>query len=353
MSRKANPAIIGAFVLGAVLLAVAGVVVLTGDPFFRRTQTFVAYFVGSLEGLDVGAPVTFNGVRIGSVTDVRVVIDPRDGSIRTPVFFKVDRARLRDGNGAKVTGKELPDLPALVERGLRARLEVQSLVTGQLVVALNFYPNSPIRLLGLSKHYPEIPTIPSSLERLTQRLERLPVETLVVEATQTMRAVSALATAPEVKRALGRLDHVLTDVDRLVRDVGAEIDPLVATVHDTAAATQTTMAEAKATLTETRAVLAQLTPAVTSAIADYQALAQDARTLVTHADAQIGAVSASLQGALADAHGVLGDDSPIRYDLANALQEMTKAAQALRTLAGYLDRHPEALLTGKRPEQAR
>src|SRR2546430_12077672 len=129
VGRKANQAIIGAFVLGAVLVAVAGVVVLGSDRFFRHATTFVAYFDGSLEGVDVGAPVTFNGVKIGSVTKLRVLIDPSDASLRTPVFFQIDAGRLRDGTGAKLPGrKELPSLERLVERGLRARLELQSLV---------------------------------------------------------------------------------------------------------------------------------------------------------------------------------------------------------------------------------
>ena len=340
--------------LGAVLLAVAGVVVLTGDRLFRHTQTLVAYFEGSLGGLDVGAPVTFNGVKIGSVTNLAVVIDPDDGSIRTPVIFTIDAARLRDGNGTKLAGgKELPKLDTLIARGLRARLELQSLVTGQLVVALNFFPATPIRLLGLSKHHQEMPTIPSSFDTLTRTLESLPLETLVAQTTRTMRSLEALATAPEVRSALGRLDRVLSDVDGVVRDVRGRIDPLVTTVQGTAVAAQTTMADAQKTMAEMRSAIAQLTPPVGAAIADYQALAQDGRKLVARLDAQVDTLSTSLQTALADAHGVLGDDSPVRYVLANALQEMTKVARSLRALADDLDRHPEALLMGKRPETAR
>ena len=344
MARKANQALIGAFVLGAVLLAVAGVVVLGGDRFFRRTQTVVAYFDGSLEGLDIGAPVTFNGVKIGSVTNLRVVIDPRDASIRTPVFFKIDAGRLHDAGGHKINLQgDFPRLALLIEHGLRARLELQSLVTGQLDVALNFYPNTPVRLTGLSKSYPEMPTVPSSVDRLTRTLENLPIDTLVAETIRTMRSIGALASAPEVKSALGKLDRVLSDVDGLVRDVNSQINPLVATLDKTAGATRTTMAE-------TQAALARLTPAASAAIADYQALAQDARKVVAHADAQIDSLAASVHATLADAQSVLGEDSPIRYDLANALKEITKAAKSLRTLADYLDQHPEALLVGKRPE---
>jgi len=191
---------IGAFVLGAVLLGVAGVVVLSGDRLFRDTQTVVAYFDGSLEGLDIGAPVTFNGVKIGSVTDLKVVIDPRDESIRTPVFFRIDAHHLHDAGGGRITFKqESRRLEVLIEHGLRARLELQSLVTGQLVVALNFYPSTSVRLRGWSKRYPEMPTIPSSFDTLTRRVENLPIEALVTETIGTMQSVKALVTAPEVK----------------------------------------------------------------------------------------------------------------------------------------------------------
>jgi paraquat-inducible protein B len=347
MGRKANQAMIGAFVLGAVLLGVAGVVLLSGDRFFRHTETLVAYFEGSLEGLDVGAPVTFNGVRIGSVTDVRVVIDPRDTSIRTPVFFMVDTGRLRDGKGAKFKGRnKLPPLPILIEHGLRARLELQSLVTGQLVVALNFYPGTQIRLKSPSKHFQEIPTIPSSFDTVTKALENLPIETLVAQTIRTMQSLEALATAPEVRATL-------TDLDKTLREVRAQVNPLATTVRETAGAAQRTLAEADRTMADMRATLAQLTPPATATLQDYQRLAQDARTLVAHADAKLETVSKSLETTLADAHGLLGDDSPVRYDLANALQEMTKAARSLRALADYLDRHPEALVTGKRADTGR
>jgi len=354
VGRKANQAIIGAFVLGAVLLAVAGVVVLSGNRFFRDTQTVVAYFDGSLEGLDLGAPVTFNGVKIGSVTDLKVVIDPRDESIRTPVFFKIDAHRLHDAGGGRITLKrDSRRLEVLIAHGLRARLELQSLVTGQLVVALNFYPTTPVRLTGRSKRYPEMPTIPSSFDTLTRRVENLPIEALVTETIGTMQSVKALVTAPEVKSALGKLDRALSDFEGLVRTVNRQIDPLTTELRETTIATRTTMAEVQA-------ALARLTPAASAAIEEYRALGQDARKAVADADAQIVPLAASIEKAavaaeatLADARSVLGEDSPLRDDLSEALQEITKAARSLRALTDYLDRHPEAVVVGKRPERRR
>ena len=146
---------------------------------------------------------------------------------------------------------------------------------------------------------------------------------------------------------------MLADADTLVQRANARLDPLATTVQQTAVATQTTMAEAQKTLADVRGALAQLTPPAAATLGEYQALAQDARKLVARADTELEAVSVSLQATLADEHYVLGEDSTVRYDLENTLQEMTKAAKSLRLLADYLDRHPEALLVGKRPEAAR
>src|SRR5207244_3879612 len=144
--------------------ALATAAILGGDRFLRRTQTVVAYFDGSLKGLEIGAPVTFNGVKIGSVIDIGVVIDRRDASIRTPVVFNIDFRHFHLAGGGRIKAPgDLPKSELLIEHGLRARLAVQSFVTGQLAVELNFYPKTPVRLTGLTKDYVEAPTIPSQV----------------------------------------------------------------------------------------------------------------------------------------------------------------------------------------------
>ena len=92
MARKPNPALLGAFVVGAVILAVVGLVIFGGGKFFRSTQSWVAYFDESIKGLAVGAPVTFRGVKVGAVTDVKVVVDPKSGRKRS-TSRKIARAR--------------------------------------------------------------------------------------------------------------------------------------------------------------------------------------------------------------------------------------------------------------------
>src|SRR6059036_2559579 len=274
MARKANPALIGAFVVGAVILAVAGLVVFGGGKFFRQTQTVVAYFDGSLKGMAIGAPVTFNGVKVGSVTNFKVVIDERDSSIRTPVFFEVDASSFENVSGSTVTfRKGVPKLNDLTERGLRAQLDLQSLVTGQLEVALNFYPGSPLRLTGLSKDYPEMPTIPSSLDKLSRTLENLPVDALIADVRQTLSSINALASAPENK--------AVTGFDALVRRVDGAVTPLMASIDKTAETARVTMETARATMGDAQQVVGRLGPAVEAALKDYQKLA-------VNADAQVG-----------------------------------------------------------------
>ena len=362
MARKANPALIGAFVVGAVVLAVAGLVVFGGGKFFRQTQTVVAYFDGSLKGMAIGAPVTFNGVKVGSVTNVKVVIDERDSSIRTPVFFEVDASRFENVSGSTVTfRKDVPKLRDLTERGLRAQLELQSLVTGQLEVALNFYPGSPLRLTGLSKDkdVPEMPTIPSSLDKLSRTLENLPIDPLIAEVRQTLTSINALASAPEIKAVLLSVNKAVTGFDALVHRVDGAVTPLMASIDKTAETARTTMETARTTLVDLRQVAARLGPAVEATLKDYQKLA-------VNVDAQVGPLVASIQKAAASAESTLGQtqktvavvdaalniDSPLRYDLANALREVQGAARSLRVLTDYLEQHPEAVIMGKRSNGA-
>ena len=360
MARKTNPALIGAFVVGAVVLAVAALVVFGGGKFFRQTQPIVAYFDGSLKGIAIGAPVTFNGVKVGSVTDFKVVVDAKASTIRTPVFFEIDADRLQEASGVAIKfQKGAPGLKILVERGLRAQLEVQSLVTGQLEVALNFYPDTPVRLTGLSKDYPEMPTIPSSLDKLARTLENLPVDALIADLRHTLDSINALASAPEIKTVLLSVNKAVTGFDALVHRVDGAVTPLMASIDKTAETARTTMETARATIVDFQQVAARLGPAVEATLKDYQKLA-------VNVDAQVGPLVASIQKAAASAESTLGQaqrtvavvdaalntDSPLRYDLANALREVQGAARSLRVLTDYLEQHPEAVIMGKRSNGA-
>ncbi len=140
MSAKANKSLIGAFVLGATALAVAGVVIFGSGRFFRKPHMFVMYFPGSVKGLNVGAPVMFRGVKVGQVTDMKVNFYGKELNILIPVYIELDPRTDVLVSGDVPKGQYLK---ALIKKGLRAQLQMQSFITGQLLIDLDFHPGKP------------------------------------------------------------------------------------------------------------------------------------------------------------------------------------------------------------------
>ena len=164
---RANPAVVGGFVVGAIALIVVGLLLFGGTGWFVQHNRYIAYFPGSVKGLQVGAPVDFRGVTIGEVTEIRVLYDPQKVSARIPVIMELDPTRI-EITGRQGVETQPEDVERLIEAGFRAQLQSQSLLTGLLFVNLDFYPDKPPRLVGGDEPYPEIPTIPSDLEQLQQ-----------------------------------------------------------------------------------------------------------------------------------------------------------------------------------------
>ncbi len=286
MGKKANPAVIGGFVAGAIALAVAGLFVFGSGEFLKEKLPWVSYFPGSVDGLQVGAPVTFKGVKIGQVTDIKIVVDARDDSVRIPVLWDLqpDRIALLGVSEAelaemKKTG-ERPLTQVLIKRGLRAQLQLQSFVTGQKIIQLDFFPDTPINLVGgdLAGKVPEFPTTESSTEKLTKTIENLPIEELIADARRALQGI-----------------------DRLAQNIDSQVVP----------ATHATLEKLQGSLSSVDATLEKA------------------------------------QGTLVSIDDITAQGSPVRYELVNALKELAGAARSMRVLADYLERHPEALIQGK------
>jgi len=143
MSKPANKKLIGVFVVVVVGLIVVAILLLGSGRLFRHYPKFVMYFEGSVQGLSVGSPVLFRGVKVGSVTDIAMDFNPSDLSILIPVYVegKADTSS-RDMLKGDRTALQEEVVQALIKKGLRAQLEMQSVVTGQLVIALDFHPGT-------------------------------------------------------------------------------------------------------------------------------------------------------------------------------------------------------------------
>src|SRR5581483_5670414 len=175
MGRRPNPAVIGAFVVGAVVLAVVGVLVLGSGRYFRATMPVVVYFTGSVNGRAVGAPVKFKGFPGGDGRDIRLNSAPHEraaADVRIPVLIELDQGRIAE-QGVR-TGVDEKTLRRLIDEGLRAQLSTESFMTGVLYVALDLRPGTPVRLVSdPTVPYVEIPALPTAMEAVQDAAGRI------------------------------------------------------------------------------------------------------------------------------------------------------------------------------------
>ena len=385
MARKANPALLGAFVLGAVVLAVAALVVFGGGKFFRSTQPWVAYFDESIKGLAVGAPVTFRGVRVGAVTDIKVVLDTKKDEVRIPVFFELEADRITQlGGKERLFEKGRPRAHHLFQQGLRAQLQTQSFVTGQLAINLDFFPHSPIRLVSGPWPYPECPTVPSALASLGRSLDDLDTAQLAKDLRDIMQGAAQLLNGPELKSALATANSALTGVNRLVANADARITSLGGGLDKASArATETlevvqalvkrfdgqtvtalnetlkdasalvrnlddkTVAELNDTLVAARQLVQRVdgetVPAANQLLTDLRPLVEDLRGAAVVARSALEQAEVTL----ATVDGALEEGSPLRHEVRVTLRELAGAARSFRVLSNYLERNPSSVIFGK------
>jgi len=205
MSKKANPAIIGFFVLIALTLAVGAIITLGAGKLFKETKSLIMYFEGDLSGLDVGAPVEYKGVRIGSVTDIRLKFYSKESALRIPVTVELDLDRV-NYVGAKTDGQMLPDD---VKEGMRAQLQSQSLVTGKLKISIVDRPKTKKVLIGLPGDPEEVPTIPTLIESFADTLGDLPLQDIVMNVNTTLQEIADFVGSDEVTAVMEELNETL------------------------------------------------------------------------------------------------------------------------------------------------
>ena len=178
MSKQANKTLIGTFVVSAVILAIAGIVIFGSGKIFKKTVKYVLYFDSSINGLSKGSAVVWKGVKIGSVVNITINADSNDLSIRIPVIIEIDpeKIKIRDKKNHCNTEEQLE---RMIKHGLKAQLQMQSFVTGMLMIDLDFRPDVPVKLVDTDKIYPEIPTSSSAMESLAKQFSKFPVEDML------------------------------------------------------------------------------------------------------------------------------------------------------------------------------
>lgn len=258
MSKKANPAVVGAFTLGALVLLVAAVLLFGADRFRRTGIECVLHFSGSVAGLDVGAPVVLRGVKIGTVQSIALQYDAAADEFRIPVVIELHAGAAQHLQARRMSKTNW--LEHLVRRGLRAQLHSQSFLTGKKEIMFGFWPEVEPRFVQDSSGLPQIPTIAPPLEALVDKLGELPLEEIVRDAHQTVQSLARLLGSPEAQATAGNLNDLLAQAKTMVQKIQAEFPGMAASLRETSAATQKSLAVASEALKQIEALLDSESP---------------------------------------------------------------------------------------------
>ncbi|MBI3758906.1 MAG: MCE family protein [Deltaproteobacteria bacterium] len=324
MAKRANPTSVGAFVIGAIVLAVGAIALLGSGSLFRQTHEFVCFFDGNVNGLRIGAAVKFKGVEIGEVKQILLSLNAASGPqtignasvIKIPVVIQLDEGRILKRGATNINIGNPAGMRLAVSRGLRAQLATESLLTGLLYIDLDMHPGSPARrYVDPNSSYTEIPTLPNPFEqaqsvalKLLDQLDKVQLDKLITTATETMQSFRNLADSSDLKAAI------------------------------------VSMRETGASLSKTSEKLSKLTIDLDHQVAPMSASVQ---TAARSADATLKQTQIMIQRM----DNTLRPDAPLLYQANRTLVDLSEAARAIRQLAEYIQRNPDAVVRGRSHKQ--
>jgi paraquat-inducible protein B len=315
VSKRVNPTLIGAFVVGAIALVIAAFLLLGNVGLFEDREKVIMYFTGSVEGLNKGAPVNVRGVKVGTVTDIDIEIHPLDGEFYIPVIVQFEPDAVQDVRTIELADPDRDRLEYLIEEhGLRAQLKLLSFLTSQMAIELDYHPDTQIHYHG-DGEIPEIPTIPMAFEKLGKHLQDVPIDQILNDITATLASINQIVSSPEAMELISTLNKTMKTIDRLARNIDNNLQPLADNTNDT---------------------LRSINSLAQNINSNVQPLTDNTKTALLDA-----------QKALRKLEALLNEDSTQLYNLNIALEEIVSAARSIRIFAETIERQPETLLRGK------
>ena len=320
--KKANPTLIGTFVIVGVALVIGAVLLFSSPDLFSTKDRYSIYFRQNVNGLKIGAPVKFLGIEMGSVIEIDGLYDRETGSVTPRVVIEVIRDILTNEE-VQSLDEQLAVLDLMVIRGARAKLQSQSILTGQLYVSVEFHPDTEVRYLARKDEpYPELPSLDSGLEEAIASLQ-----SVLENADKAMATIQQLLTSDDFRDGVSRMDDVVAKVDSLVGTVNQFFaDANVYVTGDLSDAT----VSLKQTLDTTREDIHMLSGKIS------EETLVDLNQVLTEIQALVDQVSLRI-----------GKEDPLNFEVIKTLRDLQSAARTVKALAAYLDEHPEALLKGK------
>jgi paraquat-inducible protein B len=331
MSKPANPFIIGSFLVGSLVLIITAILIFGGGQLLKKKSQYVIYFDSALNGLNVGAPVKLQGVQIGMVKEISIELDQNARRITKPVVIEIDSEMVLDAEGHPFTmasslEQRQQNAKQLIDAGIKAQLQSQSLLTGLLYVEFNFYRNEPLNLTGLNyKDLPELPAVPTTADQIKNtadevitKFRQLPIEDIVNDLAATLKEIREMATSDEFKKNRMVLTKTLNETEQLLASLNQNLSPLLINMNGT--------------VTDTRVMVQEFTHDMRPVLLTTE------KTLNTATD-----VLKDSKQALGSIEALTASDAP----LWQSLESLRDAANSTKALTDYLERHPDSIIYGK------
>lgn len=327
MSQKANPTLIGAFVLGAMLIAIGAIVFFGSSNLFAKKLDYVTYFNQSVNGLGIGSNVKYKGVTIGKVTKVQLKFQGQGEPPLVKVIYEINTDNLLNKYGLSMDIGNREAHERAIENGFRAKLDFESLISGQLFLALDFYKDAQAPVLHAEENdgMLEIPPQPSDIDAILANL------------TKAIGNIGSVDFAGIAKNLQDVLKSVQTGVNDLqLERLGKSLDKATNSISDLANGDQvkSALASVRQSFDQLTATLKSLNPA----IGDLKPTLDQAKVALTN-----------LQRGTAELAQLLKPDSNLRYQLDNSLSQISAAAASIQQLSDFLSRHPNSVIFGRKP----
>ncbi len=338
MSKKANSTRIGAFVVLSFLLLVTGIVIFGGGRLFSNKDTAIVYLEGSLQGLNVGAPVAYRGVTIGEIKEIQIDVDAATYQITVPVLISLIPDKV-----IKVAGKNNKEqthdintfLKTMCDRGLRATLKTQSLLTGKLYIDLAIHENTEAIYHDKNGKYLEIPAVPSEMQQMTQAMQSLNFPELATKFSNTMAALEKMSTSLEQAlnsessqknlaiffASLDRFHSILSTFDENLLPLMNKLDTSLDKVS-------------------------QLSSSTNQMIGHIDGQVEPFFMTMNTTVRDMGVAMRTTEALMTDLKQTTATDSPLYYQLTESISELGKAAKSMRAFTEHLDRNPQGLIFG-------
>lgn len=332
MSTKPSTTLIGLFTLAALLIGGAALVTLGAGKFFEKTNLVMLYFDKSVYGLQVGSDVRFGGVRIGRVSSISVIIDADENRKIIPVVISLterDLERIRQGGSGDIDFSSEQGVKTAVNKGLRAGMRQQSLVTGQLYIELDIMPETEGFVFRGREpaDYPVVPTVPTEMDEL------------ISEISDGIKKIVDL----DFEGLLSELQDILVNTNKQITEIDLKAinDNIVTITEDIRALTgdeklKTSLANLDATLIELRSLSEKANESFDPLIEEITGIATETRDSLAKVEEAIGKLGVST-----DAR------SPLLLDIRTLLQEAERTSRTLQELSNDLKRNPNSLLRGR------